>query len=268
MMLAQTYGERFDEFQAIFGLYLLASGTARRLFDVLAHVGLTISYSSALQYLKTLSKQGLKKAVEVMHAVVCAIVWDNLNIAFRVGEQRLSSTDSFQNGTTATLIPLYGVQRGDLPIDLMPPRKTRRLTLEWESADTMPSTLEVIQLRHNTEFYIRKIILDWSETLHNKYRARLGEPPEVHQIPLHVTTQYPLAAMHIDESTLDGTLEVIDDILKKQLNMSEEDLMAHGTIIAHGDLLTGDLTEKVRVRNVLRLSVNIHLFLGSGCQTR
>jgi hypothetical protein len=35
------------------------------------------------------------------------VIWDNLNIAFRVGEQRKASKDHFDNGTTATLIPLY-----------------------------------------------------------------------------------------------------------------------------------------------------------------
>ena len=51
------------------------------------------------------------------------IIWDNLNIAFRVGEQRKGSKDHFDNGTTATLIPLYEF---GLPLDLKPPRDNRR----------------------------------------------------------------------------------------------------------------------------------------------
>lgn len=121
-MLGQSYSERNNQFQTLMGLYLLACGTPRRQFNVLAHAGLTVSYPTALEHLKQLSKEGLAEARQVMHKEACAIVWDNLNIAFRVGQQRLSSTDSFQNGTTATLLPLFGIKHGELPISLLPER--------------------------------------------------------------------------------------------------------------------------------------------------
>lgn len=51
------------------------------------------------------------------------IIWDNLNIAFRVGEQRKAFLDHFDNRTTATLVPLCGVEFGGLPLDLKPKRE-------------------------------------------------------------------------------------------------------------------------------------------------
>ncbi|KIO18601.1 hypothetical protein M407DRAFT_31739 [Tulasnella calospora MUT 4182] len=79
LMMGQASSERNNEFQTLMGLYLLACGTPRRQFDVLAHAGLTVSYSTALTHLKQLSEEGMKQAVSIMHTEACAIVWDNLN---------------------------------------------------------------------------------------------------------------------------------------------------------------------------------------------
>ncbi|KAJ7450876.1 hypothetical protein FB451DRAFT_1146240 [Mycena latifolia] len=106
-MLAQAQNERANEFQEIMGTYFLACSTPRRQFDVLAHAGLTVSYSKAIADLKGLSAEGLARLRRMVQEKACMIVWDNLNIAFKVSEQRHNSKDSFENGTTGTLIPLY-----------------------------------------------------------------------------------------------------------------------------------------------------------------
>jgi len=41
------------------------------------------------------------------------------------------------------------------------------------------------------------------------------------QIPVHKTEQYPLPAMHIDESTLEGTLGVMSTIFRSTLDLAE-----------------------------------------------
>lgn len=178
-----------------------------------------------------------------MHTEACAIVWDNLNIAFRVGQQRLNSRDSFQNGTTATLIPLYGVARGDLPLSLLPTRQNRRFLLDIKPHLTLPAPAEITQLRQNLLWRIRFTLLEYSPPLKAKFAARLGPPPMVHKIELHTTRQYPLKAMHIDDSSLDGTLEVLNNIIQRQLKMSSQDLTDHGIVFTHGDNLTISLLD-------------------------
>lgn len=244
-MLGQSYSERTNEFQTLMGLYLLACGTPRRQFDVLAHAGLTVSYVTALEHLKALSKEAVSEARSVMHKMICAIVWDNLNIAFRVGQQRINSKDSFQNGTTATLIPLFGVAPNSLPLDLLPRRRNRRYLLDIKPELTLPTVQEIQELRLNFLWRIKTTLLDYSEPLKRKYGKVLGPPPSVLQIPLHQTKQYPLPAMHIDESSLDGTLEVIETIICKHLGMTNDDLKKHGIVFGHGDNLTIELVDKV-----------------------
>ncbi|KAF8579999.1 hypothetical protein K439DRAFT_1620110 [Ramaria rubella] len=73
----------------------------------------------------------------------------------------------------------------------------------------------------------------------------MGSAPVVLQIPLHKTEQYPLPAMKIDESSIEGTIEVLNTILTKVLKMSVDDLREHGLLFVDGDLLTILLTDKV-----------------------
>ncbi|KAG8947864.1 hypothetical protein FRC04_010222 [Tulasnella sp. 424] len=82
--------------------------------------------------------------------------------------------------------------------------------------------------------------------LQQQYAKKLGSRPVVHKIPLHTTRQYPLPAMHIDESSLDGTLEVIETIMCRHLGLSSEDIEAHGIVLAHEDNLTTSLVRKAQ----------------------
>jgi len=51
--------------------------------------------------------------------------------------------------------------------------------------------------------------------------------------------------MHLDESSLDGTLSVLDSILRSTLNLTEEDIQKHGLILCAGDQLSLSLLDKV-----------------------
>ena len=53
--------------------------------------------------------------------------------------------------------------------------------------------------------------------------------------------------MHIDESSLEGTLQVIDSIISQTLKLSGDGLEKHGIIMCAGDQLTISLLDKVRL---------------------
>ncbi|KAJ7800419.1 hypothetical protein B0H14DRAFT_3785655 [Mycena olivaceomarginata] len=243
-MLAQSQNERANEFQEIMGTYFLACSTPRRQFDVLAHAGLTVSYSKAINDLKGLSAEGLARLRRMVQEKACMIVWDNLNIAFKVSEQRHNSKDSFENGTTGTLIPLYGVLRGELELELLEPRVTRKPVIDFEPMDTLPSAEQILQARNSALWHIRRILLEWFPNLGVKFKKEHGDVPVVKAIPLHQTVQLPTPAMKIDESSLDGTIEVIDTMVIRTLQLNNTGLREHGVMFAGGDLLSLSLTDK------------------------
>ncbi|KAJ7434062.1 hypothetical protein FB451DRAFT_1195725 [Mycena latifolia] len=66
-----------------------------------------------------------------------------------------------------------------------------------------PST----QLPGNCFWQLKHIALEHVPGVPDKLRKELGDCPEVYQIPLHITPQYPVPAMKKDESTLDGNID-------------------------------------------------------------
>ncbi|KAG6823562.1 hypothetical protein H0H92_009808 [Tricholoma furcatifolium] len=124
-MLAKARHNHATEFQTTTCMYFLACGTSRSIFDVLNHAGITLSYNQAVSRLKQLGQERLMQMRKLVRKQACMIIWDNLNIAYRVNEQQHNNKDHFDNGTTATLVPLFDVPFGGLPLDLKPKRDHR-----------------------------------------------------------------------------------------------------------------------------------------------
>lgn len=53
--------------------------------------------------------------------------------------------------------------------------------------------------------------------------------------------------MHIDESSLEGTLSVMDTIFQSTLELTEDDVKTHGLVICAGDQLSLSLLDKVYI---------------------
>ena len=244
-MLAQTRNERSSEFQTTMCIYLLACGASRTQFDILNHAGFTLSYSSAVGNIKELGQERLCEIIGLMGQRAFMILWDNLNIAFRVGEQRKDSKDHFDNGTTATLIPLFDVEFGGLPLDLKPPRDNRRPVIDFTHEDLLPSHQQVQELEAEQLWHIEDILFDAFPDLRDRFKDKIKRVANILPIPVHKTEQYPLPAMHIDESSLEGTLNVLDSLISKTLKVLSDALERNGIILCAGDQLTMSLLDKV-----------------------
>jgi hypothetical protein len=249
-LISVLRSQKANNFQLVIGLFLLGSGASKREMEVLAHAGLSISYQSIIDHVKQLSKEGLKKIQDLVKSCMCQIVWDNLNIAFRVAAQRLKAKNHFDNGTTATVIPVFDpstgghAAHGTLPLDMKPPRERTLPVLDWSPEDVLPSPESATQLSDSCFWQLKRMALDHIPGISDELKKALGECPEVNQILLHITEQFPLPAMKLDESTLEGTLQVYLAILRN-LGIGDKELEAHGIMFDDGDLLTDTLKEKV-----------------------
>ncbi|KAJ7710885.1 hypothetical protein B0H17DRAFT_1190563 [Mycena rosella] len=128
--------------------YLLACGATHSQFEVLNHAGICLSYRSTLRKVKDLGQERLAAVRKIAREHMFMLIWDNLNFAFRVAQQRLGSNDHFDNRTTATLIVLWGVSPGDLPLNILPPRKTRLPVLEFTAEDLLPSFYALVEAQY------------------------------------------------------------------------------------------------------------------------
>ncbi|KAJ6514380.1 hypothetical protein C8R47DRAFT_1282359 [Mycena vitilis] len=148
-MLVQTRNEKSSEYQTTMSFYLLACGATRSQFESVCLerlAGLCLAYRTTLRKVNILGQERLAEIRKTAHEKMIMLIWDNLNFAFRVGQQRLGSNDHFDNGTTATLVVLWGLVISDLPLDLLSPRKTRLPVLEFTAGDLLPSLQDVQQL--------------------------------------------------------------------------------------------------------------------------
>ncbi|KAF8141068.1 hypothetical protein K438DRAFT_2114906 [Mycena galopus ATCC 62051] len=208
-LLVQTRNKKSSEYQTTMSFYLLACSATCSQFEVLNHAGICLSYQSMLQKVKDLGQERLAAVRKI---------------------QCLGSNDHLNNGTTATLIILWGFAIGDLPLEILPPRKTHLPVLEFTANDLLPSLEDVQQLEALHRWHIEDIL-----------------PPSILVILVHTTEQCTLPAMQIDESSLDGTINVSATIFQSSLKMTEDDIKRHSVVMCTGDQLNASLFDKVAV---------------------
>ncbi|KAJ7877264.1 hypothetical protein B0H14DRAFT_3859029 [Mycena olivaceomarginata] len=182
-MLVQTRNEKSSEYQTTMSFYLLACGATRSQFEVLNHAGICLSYRSTLRKVKDLGQERL--AASGSNALVPTIT-------STTAPPRLSSF-------------FGGFAVGDLPLEILPPRKTRLPVLEFTADDLLPSLEDVQQLETLHRWHIEDILVQAYPILRARFPDSISKPPSI-LIPVHTTEQCTLPAMQIDESSLDGTL--------------------------------------------------------------
>ncbi|KAJ7887218.1 hypothetical protein B0H14DRAFT_2337841, partial [Mycena olivaceomarginata] len=91
-MLAQTRNKKSSEYQTTMVFYLLACSATRSQFDVLSHAGICLSYWSTLRKVKDLGQEHLADIRKLAHTRLFMLIWDNLNFAFQVAQQRIGET--------------------------------------------------------------------------------------------------------------------------------------------------------------------------------
>ncbi|KAK1216909.1 hypothetical protein PQX77_020448 [Marasmius sp. AFHP31] len=215
-MLAALRSQKANNFQVVMGLSLLAFGASKREIDVLSHAGLCVSYMSILRHVKLLSQENMDEIQKVVKEYLVGIIWDNVNFAFRVESQRLDSKDHFDNGTTATMVIQHDpftnqpALQDSLPPSLKPPCNTIHQEISDYSALVLPTPEHAIQMDQCLQWMLKKLMVDSSDEL-AQFLGVIGQMPtfsDYNCITPHRTTQFPLHAMHINESTTDGTARV------------------------------------------------------------
>ncbi|KDQ32258.1 hypothetical protein PLEOSDRAFT_1034860 [Pleurotus ostreatus PC15] len=158
-------------------------------------------------------------------------VYDNINMMFQVAEQILGRKNAQENGTCATIFPLFRAAEEDMSAEayqhsLMnaPP-----LTLDDILLTSSEQALHEASMRHT----LLRVIVEHGGIGFEKWKPRLQEtlPKSKSKIqplkgadgrPLPITTPiHPLPAMEIDESSIVGNVDVINTI-DKELRLNQK----------------------------------------------
>ncbi|KAF9556932.1 hypothetical protein CPC08DRAFT_776651 [Agrocybe pediades] len=234
------------------GLYLFSTGAQRQTITVLSTLGLSESYTNivtknlrrdgkkTLEYvgqtesegqasgpnfilldrrrsiytgtLCQLSESMLNMARSIASTGLCFTVYDNINMMFRRAEQVVGRHDSQENGTCATLVPLFKAKPEDLKICAFQDQYLRAPKLKL--SDILHTPEEANSFNELLTFTILRIIVNHGGTDFVRFRADLekNQPCTPEKIALHKTTIHPLETWPINESTILGNIAVEEAI--------------------------------------------------------
>ncbi|KAG8699950.1 hypothetical protein FRC09_006271 [Ceratobasidium sp. 395] len=251
VMLLRELSQQNNLIQVIFGLYMYTVGLKRQAFEVLSHVGLTISYSllvsglgvraswkrqrkrkSAKQDkdskqqkekqkansptsgpLKTLSTASIQELRDVTSAgEPIGLVFDHVSLAVNVAEPVLGKIDTLLNGTCATAFKLHGATEEALDQEKAHTSFLAAPPLKQE--DILLSPHERKLHRELMIHAILRILITHtgSPLAHYAPIINASQPNTEDVIEVHQSQTYPMRAMEIDESSIDGTIDVMNTL--------------------------------------------------------
>ena len=173
--------------------------------------------------------------------------------------------------TSTTLVPLYGVHNADVlccsaqlwardfcnPSPTLLPllSETRQMILLHKMHTYMkqPQSGTLSPQQEAFVWHIHDVLVHHGQYF-GHFLPKLGEPSSVHKIPVHKTDQIPCHAMNIKQSSIDGNIKVMEELLRQGglgdindtgFDASHKVDMSEHVILVHGDLLTKEHLDSV-----------------------
>ncbi|KAF9555720.1 hypothetical protein EC968_008657, partial [Mortierella alpina] len=235
-MLIFLRNRQANYFQLLMGLFLYSNGTARSVISVFNKACVAVSHQTILKANEALSNDSSAKAREVAITKPFVIVYDNINIAFRKGDQRIHNQDSFDNGTTATLIVSdvhAEVEALEAPCKRIRPK------------DMLPSFMQDCERRKAYCFHL----IDVLQRRVKAFKDYTPMPLLIQPLPVKATVMYPLPLMHINQATVEGNKDILETIMDKELQIPEDWFEGRRILIAGDQLTTIRIHTLKRVRS-------------------
>ncbi|KAI0075724.1 hypothetical protein K474DRAFT_1599390, partial [Panus rudis PR-1116 ss-1] len=189
-------------------------------------------------------------------------VYDNYNINYKTAEQTLGRKDTQENGTCATVFPLFNARREDM--------RTRDLLTSLDQAPGLSRDDVLLSAEENTilDKYllhtILRIIVLHGGTGFQRFRETVMKnvPSTLEKIPLHKTDVFPLPALNIDESSTTGNADVLDSTFREVGHHLDSPLTWDTVKIVFGDQLSvsrqrGVTSDRIGHDNPRRTHANV-----------
>jgi hypothetical protein len=221
-----------------------------------------------------MSMDSMHKIKKGLQSLKMAIAYDNFDINFKTSEPTLAHRSSFVSATSATAIPLIGINNINMlrcseALWSKDPRNPSSSNSQanidefdllrfhiTNTYDHKPQTLgtDLSPRRKAFAWHVREILIN-----HGQYFGylsdKLGTPEAVFRIPVSKTDQVPMRSMKIKQSSVDGNIEVMENLLRQGGlgDPMEPDFESSGNVdisefvlLVHGDLLTKERLDTVR----------------------
>jgi hypothetical protein len=223
-MLIFNTSQKSNYYQMMMGLYLYSQGCPKRVISLLNDARLSVSHQTICVALKKLTESALESVRFAVKNEHWFLVYDNINFPNRKFHQRLDHTDDFENGTTATIVIGEDLGNED-PVPNQPTTPILR--------DFAPDEGNRLHFRNVTRFQL----LDVLQRVDDGYSWYIIPAPALEPLQVRETVTFPLPAMHIDQSSIEGNLRIIETVMMDMLDLPKDWFDMKKIIIA-GDQLT------------------------------
>ena len=151
------------------------------------------------------------------------LAYDNIQAATSaLIEQREGAPAKVQSGTVSVIYPALNANEDDMLLS--------RIRENWRKTNGLSYAHDIRQTREQLESHFKQLIVHTIRVLrHLKGSEDIAHHQdfqfsERRKLPVgHATEQYPLRVSHIEESSVQGNIAVVNDIYISQLGMSEAD---------------------------------------------
>lgn len=274
----QSSNEWCNHLQGTLSFFFHSTSVPEKVIKTLAHAGLSISIKSIDNAVKSVSKEISNQIKKSAQTLCSSFAYDNFNMDVKMWQPTLEKQSLFVSATSATIIPLYGVHSTDVlrcsaelwAKDPCNPNPTSFPLISETKPMIMLHKLDTYSKQpHPNSLSLRQEVFVWH--VHNilvchgqhfgHFLMELGEVNPVDKIPVHKTEQVPCQAMNIKQSTTDGNIVVMEDLLRQgglgdmndtAFDASREVDMSEYVILVHGDLLTKEHLDSVRKSRAIK----------------
>lgn len=241
-MAAFSRSHHLCKIQKLLTIYFRSCGLASKAFDTLHALQITMSQKWSYSGIQLLSEKARKAMTEDIAEYPWFGIHDNVNIAFKVYEQRLKNQSHFDSGTAGTIVVIKD------PACIPPDYIASRLKL-LEGVNNPISFKDIIELdamasgrlKSFAVYLILRFLVDAPEFDFENYsygnNPIFSRPTSACQLatgPTSATCQYMLDLLHIDEVSYEGN----DRVLAEWFRQLQLDPKGNQMTIWVGDQLT------------------------------
>lgn len=250
-MLFFMSSQKVNTFQTAMGLFLHGSGCPKKVVQILAGLGLSVSYTQVQKALRSLTKDAQKQINEAATMYDWYVVYDNINITNKHHHQRIDRRDVMENGTAATLIAIASNDNNShrtKPVIFRPedslPKPSAKLFL--------PSTDDVKMVRLVNQTHVSAAI---KQLLPEDSPDAAVPIVSIDRLEVKKTLLFPLQTMKLDESTISGNLAVVERLMRYGIKLPPSWFEDPKDTIIAGDQMTVSRLLTVKVHRLIEPKV-------------
>jgi hypothetical protein len=235
-------------------VYFKSCGLATKAFDTLHALGITMSQKWAYRGIEQLSGQVRSSLLDEIEKYPWFGTHDNINIAFKVYEQRLNNQSHFDSGTAATIFIIKdpaAISPNNLAFQQKRAIGAKDL-ITWEDILELEATAG-LRIRRRAIHQVLSFLFNAPAFDFKSYSQRnhslLKPPVPVHQLPLDAPYAiYMLNTVHIEEASYEGN----DRVLKEWWRQLKFDTPEKQRKLGEGPIIvwTGDQLTVSRIRGL------------------